>query len=73
MLVQKFHPDQVVEVVDKLGRLIVDSEQKTESRDIYSIGLKTIIQSVRDEDGESISAKLVKSLILGLRRTGTGR
>jgi hypothetical protein len=68
MLVQKFHSDQVVDVVDKLGKLIVDPEQKAESRDIYSVGLKTMIQSVRDEDGEAISAKLVRSLIVGLKR-----
>lgn len=69
MLVQKFHPDQAVEVVDKLGKLIVDTDQKQESRDIYAIGLKTMIQAVRDEDGEAISSKLIKSLIVGLKKS----
>ena len=68
MLVQKFHSDQAVEVVDKLGKLMVEADQKQESRDIYAIGLKTLIQSVRDEDGEAIALKLIKSLIAGLRR-----
>lgn len=70
MLVQKFHSDQVVEVVDKLGKLIVETDQK-ESRDIYAIGLKTMIQSVRDEDGEAISSKLLKSLVVGLKKSVT--
>jgi hypothetical protein len=71
-MVKKFHADQVVDVVDRLGSLVVDLDKK-ESRDIYSIGLKTIIGAVADDQGEQLSLKLLRSLITGLKApTGSG-
>jgi uncharacterized protein YejL (UPF0352 family) len=64
MLVKKFSIEQVEDIVGKLGALVIDPEKK-ESRDIYSIGVKTIVSSVADEKGEIIATKIAKSLILG--------
>lgn len=61
---------QVVDIVERLGQLVANPQQPQESRDIYSIGLKTIIGSVREADGAAISDKLARSLLKGLRSAG---
>ena len=53
MLVRKFDEDHVLGIVEKLGGFIVDVAKK-DSRDIYAIGLKTIIRSL-DEQVECIT------------------
>jgi hypothetical protein len=64
VLVRKASIEQVVDIVDKLGLLVIDLEKK-ESRDIYAIGLKTIVGAVPESSGEAISLKLGKTLING--------
>jgi len=68
-IVQKFVCEQVEEIVDKLGSLLVNG--KFELRDIYSIALKNIISSVPEEFGPAISKKLVRRLLQGLKKTKT--
>ena len=64
-IVQKFVCEQVEEIVDKLGYLLVNG--KFELRDIYSIALKNIISSVPEDFGQQISKKLVQRLLEGLK------
>eukprot|EP01084_Bolivina_argentea_P078413 142273_1 len=64
-IVQKFVCEQVEEIVDKLGLLVINGRFKL--RDIYSIALKNIITSVHEDFGQSISKKLVKRLLQGLK------
>eukprot|EP00484_Ammonia_sp_Unknown_P008564 CAMPEP_0197075724 /NCGR_PEP_ID=MMETSP1384-20130603/211754_1 /TAXON_ID=29189 /ORGANISM="Ammonia sp." /LENGTH=1301 /DNA_ID=CAMNT_0042514573 /DNA_START=883 /DNA_END=4788 /DNA_ORIENTATION=- len=70
-IVQKFVCEQVEEIVDKLGSLLVNG--KMELRDIYSIALKNIISSVPEDFGQQISKKLVRRLLQGLKKTKTKR
>jgi len=65
-IVQKFVCEQVEEIVDKLGSLLV--EGKFELRDIYSIALKNIISSVPEDFGQQISKKLTRRLLQGLKK-----
>ena len=62
-IVEKFLVEQVEEIVDKLGSLLVNG--KFELRDIYCIALKNIIVSVPEEFGEQISKKLCRRLLQG--------
>ena len=55
---------EVVEIVNKLGQLVVSG--KPELRDIYAIGLKTIITSIPDDYGPDVSKKMIGYLIGGL-------
>eukprot|EP00486_Rosalina_sp_Unknown_P000289 CAMPEP_0201568816 /NCGR_PEP_ID=MMETSP0190_2-20130828/10097_1 /ASSEMBLY_ACC=CAM_ASM_000263 /TAXON_ID=37353 /ORGANISM="Rosalina sp." /LENGTH=393 /DNA_ID=CAMNT_0047990387 /DNA_START=90 /DNA_END=1268 /DNA_ORIENTATION=+ len=65
-IVQKFVCEQVEEIVDKLGSLLVNG--KFELRDIYSIALKNIISSVPEDFGAQIAKKLVRRLLQGLKK-----
>ncbi|ETO22841.1 hypothetical protein RFI_14352 [Reticulomyxa filosa] len=64
-IVQKFSCEQVEEITDKLGMLLV--EGRMELRDIYTIALQNIISSVPDDFGPQIFKKLVRRLIQGLK------
>jgi len=66
-IVQKFVSEQVEEIVDKLGQLLVNG--KMELRDIYTIALKNIITSVPEDFGQQISKKLARRLLQGLKKT----
>jgi len=66
-IVQKFVSEQVEEIVDKLGSLLVNG--KFELRDIYTIALKNIISSVPEDFGQQISKKLARRLLQGLQKT----
>lgn len=63
-IVKKFQEDVVKSIVDKLGQLM--AEDKDELRDIFTIGLKTIIASVPDSFGGSV-VTVAPSLIEGCR------
>merc|ERR1719510_2772999 len=64
--VKKFNREQVDEIVDKVGELL--NTGRTELRDIYSIALKTIINSVPEDYGHVISKTLYTQLLKGLSR-----
>jgi len=66
-IVQKFVSEQVEEIVDKLGSLLVNG--KMELRDIYTIALKNIITAVPEDFGQQISKKLARRLLQGLKKT----
>ena len=70
-IVQKFVSEQVEEIVDKLGQLLVSG--KMELRDIYTIALKNIITAVPEDFGQQISKKLARRLLQGLKKTKAKR
>lgn len=55
---------QIEEICNKLSSLIIDG--KPELRDIYSIGLKTLINDVPEEMGNLVCRKLVEKLVIGI-------
>eukprot|EP00462_Mataza_sp_D1_P022295 CAMPEP_0175136666 /NCGR_PEP_ID=MMETSP0087-20121206/9404_1 /TAXON_ID=136419 /ORGANISM="Unknown Unknown, Strain D1" /LENGTH=1304 /DNA_ID=CAMNT_0016419451 /DNA_START=35 /DNA_END=3949 /DNA_ORIENTATION=- len=67
MLVRKFDEDHVLGIVEKLGGFIVDVAKK-ESRDIYAIGLKTIIRSLDEQGGTAAANALAGCMVQGLKR-----
>ena len=64
MLLGKVQEAQVGEICDKLCTLVL--EGKDELRDIYSIGLQTLIADVPDAMGPSVCRLLVKRLLSGI-------
>jgi len=64
---RKFNVEQVDEIVEKVAKLLISG--RAELRDIYCIALKTIIKSVVDEYGITISKSLSLVLLDGLNRT----
>jgi len=67
ILLGKVQRAQVFEISDKLCTLIL--EGKDELRDIYSIGLKTLIMDVPDDSGRGLAVRLVKRLLDGIKQT----
>ncbi|KAJ1458250.1 armadillo-type protein [Pelagophyceae sp. CCMP2097] len=64
VLLKKVHEEQVGEISEKLCSLILDG--KDELRDIYSIGLKTLLKDVPDDMGASVCDRLTKRLLSGV-------
>eukprot|EP00455_Lapot_gusevi_P028577 TRINITY_DN3053_c0_g2_i1.p1 TRINITY_DN3053_c0_g2~~TRINITY_DN3053_c0_g2_i1.p1 ORF type:complete len:1239 (+),score=571.04 TRINITY_DN3053_c0_g2_i1:71-3787(+) len=64
--VRKFEESKVIEIVDKLGNLLLSG--KEELRDIYTTGVKAIITAVPKECGPNIATKLSSLLMSGLTR-----
>lgn len=57
-VVQKFEMEEVVDFVKNLGPICFVGDENL--RDVYTLGLKTIIASVPDTYGSSISNELIK-------------
>ena len=68
IILKKVQQTQIGEICDKLCSLILDG--KDALRDIYSIGLKTLIADVPDEMGPLVSDRLSGRLLNGITRTG---
>lgn len=68
-LLKKVQEAQVGEICDKLCDLILDG--KAELRDIYSIGLKTLISDVPDAFGPSVASRLTIRLLGGVEQDKT--
>lgn len=64
VLLKKVQAAQVGEISDKLCSLILDG--KDELRDIYSIGLKTLLKDVPAEMGASVCDRLTTRLLSGV-------
>ena len=64
VILKKVQEAQVGEISDKLCSLILDG--KDELRDIYSIGLKTLLKDVPAEMGASVCDRLTKRLLSGV-------
>ena len=68
IILKKVQQTQIGEICDKLCSLILDG--KDALRDIYSIGLKTLIADVPDEMGPLVADRLTGRLLNGITRTG---
>ena len=67
-LLKIVHEQQAIEIANRLCTLMLDKEKK-ELRDVYTIGLRTLIQTVSPLSmGETISQILVDRLMDGIRR-----
>ena len=68
IILKKVQQAQIGEICDKLCALILDG--KDALRDIYSIGLKTLIADVPDEMGPLVAERLTGKLLNGITRKG---
>jgi len=69
-IVVKFNADQIVIMITTLGKSLVDKSQ-SESRDIYSEALKTILANCDEDTGKKIAPDLLKNLMIGLSGKST--
>jgi hypothetical protein len=70
VLVKKVHQNQISEISKKLCSLVVDAG-KDALRDIYSIGLKTLIADVPDSMGPLVCERLTTKLTAGIGKSPT--
>jgi cullin-associated NEDD8-dissociated protein 1 len=68
-LVQKFNPEQVTVIVQKLGKNIVapGGAEEDSSRDVFVDGLRNVIAVIDDTNGKAFASDLLKTLLTGLR------
>lgn len=66
VLVTTVHEDQVVGIAQKLGALVLD-ESKSALRDVYAIGLRTLVKTVPINTGDIVSSKISAELMDGIR------
>ena len=66
ILLTTVHEEQVLEIADSLADQVLDPE-KSELRDVYAIGLRTLCKTVPSEMGDRVSQKLVKRLLEGIQ------
>ncbi len=69
IILKKVQQTQIGEICKKLCALILDG--KDALRDIYSIGLKTLIADVPDTMGALVTEKLTANLLTGISRPGS--
>lgn len=65
-LLKIVHEQQAIEIANRLCVLVLDKEKK-ELRDVYTIGLRTLIKTVPPRMGDAVSDILVGRLIDGIR------
>lgn len=70
VLLTTVHEEQVIEIADRLCTLVLDSS-KSELRDVYTIGLRTLVKTVPMQMGDLVSHRLVGRLIDGIRSNST--
>lgn len=68
IILKKVQQTQIGEICKKLCALILDGQDAL--RDIYSIGLKTLIADVPDSMGNLVVEKLTANLLTGISRPG---
>lgn len=66
VLLKTVHEDQVIEIADRLGSLVFD-KTKSELRDVYAIGLRTLVKEVQ-VGGDVVAHRLTNSLIQGIQQ-----
>ncbi|KAL7470571.1 hypothetical protein ACHAXS_010825 [Conticribra weissflogii] len=57
--------EQVVEIADRLCTLVLD-KSKSDLRDVYAIGLKTLVETVPASMGNVVSHRLIGRLVEGI-------
>jgi len=66
VLVTCVHEDQVVAIAERLSTLVLD-EDKSALRDVYAIGLRTLVKTVPMNMGDIVSSRLAAGLLDGIR------
>lgn len=66
ILLTTVHEEQVLEIADSLANQVLDRD-KSELRDVYAIGLRTLCKTVPSEMGDKVSQKLVARLLEGIQ------
>ena len=69
ILLGKVHHNSVMDISDRLCTLILTG--RPELRDIYSIGLKTLISDVPEETGVYVAQQITQRLISGVEMSGS--
>lgn len=66
VLLTTVQQEQVLEIADSLADQVLDAS-KSELRDVYAIGLRTLCKTVPSSMGDKVSARLVTRLLDGIR------
>lgn len=70
VLLNTVQEEQVVEIADRLCTLVLD-QSKSDLRDVYAIGLKTLVETVPSSMGNIVSHRLINRLIDGIHTNST--
>jgi len=70
VLVTCVHEDQVVTIADRLGKLVLD-KSKSALRDVYAIGLRTLVTTVPMKMGDIVSNRLTVELMKGISQNSS--
>eukprot|EP00584_Thalassiosira_punctigera_P023758 CAMPEP_0172551974 /NCGR_PEP_ID=MMETSP1067-20121228/42878_1 /TAXON_ID=265564 ORGANISM="Thalassiosira punctigera, Strain Tpunct2005C2" /NCGR_SAMPLE_ID=MMETSP1067 /ASSEMBLY_ACC=CAM_ASM_000444 /LENGTH=1389 /DNA_ID=CAMNT_0013339865 /DNA_START=148 /DNA_END=4317 /DNA_ORIENTATION=+ len=62
--------EQVVEIAERLCTLVLD-QSKSDLRDVYAIGLKTLVETVPASMGNIVSQRLIGRLVDGIHTNST--
>lgn len=66
VLLTTVQEEQVLEIADSLADQVLDAS-KSELRDVYAIGLRTLVQTIPPRMGDPTSGRLVGRLLEGIR------
>ena len=70
VLLTTVQEEQVVEIADRLCTLVLD-QSKSDLRDVYAIGLKTLVETVPSSMGNVVCHRLIQRLIDGIHTNST--
>ena len=70
VLITTVHPEQVLEIADSLTDQVLDAS-KSELRDVYTIGLRTLVKTIPHSSGNAVAHRLVSRLLDGIRTSTT--
>lgn len=71
VLLTTVQEEQILEIADSLADQVLDTN-KSELRDVYAIGLRTLIKTIPAASGEKTSQRLVGRLLEGIRSNSNG-
>lgn len=66
VLLTTVHQEQVLEIADSLADQVLDAS-KSELRDVYTIGLRTLVKTIPSSAGNNVAHRLVGRLLDGIR------
>lgn len=66
VLLTAVQQEQVLEIADSLADQVLDAS-KSELRDVYTIGLRTLVKTCPDHMGQAVSQRLLTRLLDGIR------
>jgi hypothetical protein len=72
VLLTTVQEEQVLEIADSLADQVLDAS-KSELRDVYAIGLRTLVKRIPQSMGDFVSQRLVGRLLDGIRTSQNGQ